>query len=51
MSGLLNRSLARRLIMINLSSQKIMLVLKLINEMDQLEEQRELTNHLKLIAL
>jgi len=39
--------LARRLIMINLYSQNIMLVLKLIKEMDRLEEQRLLMERLK----
>ena len=45
--GLVNRMLARRLIMINLYSQNIMLVLKLIKEMDRLEEQRLLMERLK----
>ena len=47
---MINRILARRLIVINLSSQKIMLALKLIEEMEQLEEQGLLMKHLKLTA-
>ena len=47
---MINRILARRLIVINLSSQKIMLALKLIEEMEQLEEQGLLMKNLKLTA-
>ena len=47
---MINRILARRLIVINLSSQKIMLALKLIEEMEQLEEQGLLMKYLKLTA-